>query len=167
MKLVNSKDVAATLIARQKYKSLNAFLDLNFKYSNMSITDLKKEFALVFNENDFDELFSNNVKWYEIDLKPSTSIINKSFDTLLNKKGLHNFNLFQVQSIMNQFSKNEIETVDKIRHTLSSNPRVIITTTDWEEFNIYDGWHTSLAFLMENCLIPSYVGHYSDFGFYY
>ena len=94
MKLVDSKDVAATLIARQKYKSLNEFLALNFKYSNMSITDLKKEFALVFNENDFDVLFSNNVKWYEIDLKPSTSIINKSFDTLLNKKGLHNFKLF-------------------------------------------------------------------------
>ncbi|MHC1773807.1 MAG: hypothetical protein AB9834_00200 [Lentimicrobium sp.] len=167
MKLVDNKYAAATLVARQRSNSLNEFFSLSIEYQRLSFDRLKDIFSLLNNPVHFEELFFFQVKWYEVDLVPNERIINKTFDTLLKIKGLHNYNLLQIKSILNQFPESEIEKVNNIRKTLSPNPRIICTTTNWKQFNLYDGWHTSLAFCLEECKIPAFVGYSNSFGFYY
>lgn len=167
MKLVNNREVASILLARKRSKLLNEYDNLKVKYFDMSLCKLRKEFAHLINTNEFDELFSKKVRWYEIELNPDDCLVNMCYDTLLNTKGLHNYDLPKIKSMLHQFPRQEIRLIEQIRQTLSPNPRVILTTTDWEQYNIYDGWHTSLAFYLENCKLPAFVGHSNSFSFHY
>lgn len=58
------------------------------------------------------------------------------------------------------------ETIDGIRKSLKINPRVIMLTTDKKEFAIYDGWHTAMAFALEEREIPVFLGVADHFKCY-
>jgi len=48
--------------------------------------------------------------------------------------------------------------IDNIRKTLKQDPKPIVLTEDQKEFAVYDGWHTILAFALENKKVHIFLG---------
>ncbi len=142
-------------------------MDAVLRYLKMDWNELRVCYESYGNHGHFDVLFSEKVKWLEADLMPQCFFVNRVFDTLLGKKGLHNSTLKSIAEKFDDFDVKEIDTINKISRTLFADPRIIVLTTDGEEYCIYDGWHTSLAFYLHNKPIPCYVGYASEFSFYY
>lgn len=159
--------MAATLAARVHNTDPFDSMDAVRHYVKMDWDDLQKCYESYGNTGHFNALFSEKVIWNEMDLIPQSCFVNRVFDTLLGKMGLHNSTLKNIAENMNEFSDKEIEVVNMISRTLLTDPRVIVLTTSVDEYCIYDGWHTSLAFYLRNKSIPCYVGTSSEFDFYY
>jgi hypothetical protein len=108
----------------------------------------------------WDELFAGNVLWYRTALPPNTQFVNRIFDNLLHAHGSCGKPIEEVLDEYHTGAMPESDRIkiDRIRKTLHEDPRIIVLTSDEQEYVIYDGWHTALAFVLEEKPVPAFVG---------
>jgi hypothetical protein len=116
----------------------------------------------------WDELFAGEVQWYATHLPPSALYVNRIFHELFHTKGSCGKPMEELiedyQSGVMAASDKHI--IDHIRKTLHDNPRIIALTVDEQEYVIFDGWHTAVAFILEEKPIPAFVGIANNFSLF-
>ena len=168
MKRIKSRLVGATFIAREISKNPKEFRQNLKKILKAPQKEWCKIGKCEEYQWSFDDLFLGRVRWYETKIKPDSDIVNLIFDHLLNIKRSHKKT---IMGLIEDYKKNKLkkkdkDIINKIRKNLKINPRVIALTTDKKTIAIYDGWHTAMAFILENKKIPAYLGIEDSFKCY-
>lgn len=163
MKEIDNKEVQITYILRGKSKSASDFLEKRRKL--LEKKKIRKPLIVYYNTwNDF---FLKETTWYEATINPQkTKIVNNIFHSLCMTFGRLGVSFEEiVEEYKNRnLPKRDLKKIDEIRKTLSINPRVIMISNTKEHLSIFDGWHTSIAFYVENKDIPAYIGIGKDFN---
>ena len=168
MKRIKNKLAGATFIAREISKNPNEFKKNLKKILESPVKEWCKIGKCEEYQWSFDDLFLGRVRWYKTSIKPDSNIINLIFDSLLNKKGCYKKTMKVTikEYKNNKLKKKDKNIINKIRKNLETNPRIIALTTDKKTIAIYDGWHTAMAFILENKKIPVYLGLADSFKCY-
>lgn len=113
----------------------------------------------------FEDIFLDSTTWKEIELNPNEIIVNRIYNSLFNQKNQKGKTLKEAIKDYNEnkFSNEDMKIINTIRKKLKINPKIIVLTKDQKEYAIYDGWHTAVAFAIENKKIPAYVGIRNSF----
>ena len=163
--MITGEQVADNFFARVKTKNPKDFQRILKKVKAM-----KKEEKIDFSSSKefewcFNDLFYGDVKWERKTLPKNSEFINKIFQTLCSMKNGLNLTLNDTIRLYKnkKMPREERNTINRIRKTLAINPRPIVLTSNNKEYIVYDGWHTIMAFVLEDRDISVFVGKNKSF----
>lgn len=152
--------VARSLMAEYPQSYASAFskaerLDLKLKMQTVGLTD-----AL------WRELFLGTVEWYATELDAASQFVNRTQEQLLGSA--HSCGM-PVDELLAEYKHArlpaaDVARIDALRAALPADPRIVVLTTDQEEYVILSGWHSALAYVLEGKPLPVYVGIADSFS---